>query len=141
MKVRAMIRMQLMLMGMGAALLLASSAHAQQDMAPTIFPEGANVEPFRQPTAASLNDGITYALAPADAAAAQQAVTAELAGVQATEEDASIGRWTATDGWIASLLMISMTLVILHGLALAKTQTTPRRSEVDAFTPRSATAL
>ena len=58
MKLHNIVRTQLMLMGLGAALLFAGSACAQQDMDPTDFPinsgtpkvESAAVQPSARPS-------------------------------------------------------------------------------------------
>ena len=142
MKFRAVMRMQMILMGMGAALLLASSAYAQQDTNPTIFPDGGNVEPFRQPAAVTANNAITLTT---DAANAQQAIDKPAA----TEErvaarQASTAQWTTADAWgvvsvlvatadawgvVSLLTAISITLVTVYSLA-------ERRRERSVF-PRS----
>jgi len=49
MKFQKMIRIQMMLMGMGAGLLLTRPASAQQDMDPTIFEDSANTPVMDQP--------------------------------------------------------------------------------------------
>ena len=59
MKFRTTISMQMILMGLAAALLFASSAYAQQEMDPATFPDGPNVEPFRQPAAVTVNNATT----------------------------------------------------------------------------------
>jgi hypothetical protein len=120
MKFRTMVRMQMILMGLGAALLLVSSAHAQQDMDPAFFPDGGNVEPFRQPAAVTVNNAITIDLA--NAATAPQAIS------KASTQVGSVAMWTTANVWGISLLVISMTLVTLYSLARAKRQRAERRS-------------
>ena len=112
MKLRTMVKTQMILMCLGAALLLASSAHGQQDMNPTTFPEGPNVEPFRQPAAGTVNNAI--ALDPANAATTRQAIS------KASIQDGSVAKWTSAGVWGVSLFVISMTLVTLYSLARAK---------------------
>jgi hypothetical protein len=120
MKFRTMVRMQMILMGLGAALLLVSSAHAQQDMDPAFFPDGGNVEPFGQPAAVTVNNAIT--IDSANAATAPQAIS------KASTQIGSVAMWTTANVWGISLLVISMTLVTLYSLARAKKQRAERRS-------------
>ena len=103
----------MILMRAGAVFLLASSAHAQQDMNPTSFPEGPNVEPFRQPAAGTVNNAI--ALDPANAATTRQAIS------KASIQEGSVAKWTSAGVWGVSLFVISTgRLVTLYSLARAK---------------------
>lgn len=78
MKFRTVVRMQMILMGLGIALVLASSAYAQQDTNPPIFPDSGNVEPFHQPATVTNNNVITFTIDPANAAAAQQVIASQV---------------------------------------------------------------
>src|SRR5262249_31298711 len=136
-------RMQMILMGLGAVLLLASSAYAQRDTNPVIFPDGVNVEPFRQPAAVTANNAITLTT---DAANAQQAIDKPAATEeQVTVRQASTAQWTTAHVWgvvsvlvatadawgvVSLLIAISLTLVIVYSLAER------RRRERSVF-PRS----
>ena len=106
--------------GAGSRLLLVSSAHAQQDMDPAFFPDGGNVEPFRQPAAVTVNNAIT--IDSANAATAPQAIS------KASTQVGSVAMWTTANVWGISLLVISMTLVTLYSLARAKKQRAEHRS-------------
>jgi hypothetical protein len=113
MKFRTTISMQMILMGLAAALLFASSAYAQQEMDPATFPDGPNVEPFRQPAAVTVNNATTTDQA--NAATAQQATSKEAASdKRAATQEASIAKWTSADASGVLLLAISISLVILY---------------------------
>ena len=79
---------------------LAGSAFAHQDMNPTIFLDGGDVEPFRQPAAVTANNAITFTADPANPAAAQQVIAKPVTSDQQTAaQDASVAQWNNTDVW------------------------------------------
>ncbi len=86
----------------------------------SVFPDGGNVEPFRQPAAVTVNNAIT--IDSANAATAPQAIS------KASTQVGSVAMWTTANVWGISLLVISMTLVTLYSLARAKKQSAERRS-------------
>jgi hypothetical protein len=53
MKLGTFLRMQMMMVGLGAALFLTSSVYAQQEVDPATFDDGVNVAPVPQPVPAN----------------------------------------------------------------------------------------
>jgi hypothetical protein len=106
MKFQKMIRIQMMLMGMGAGLLLTRPACAQQDMDPTIFEDSANTPVMDQP----LNE--TPSAEATKVAAADSAAPLAAQRVDATE-------LTSMDMSALVVLMIGIGSIVLLGLAEA----------------------
>jgi hypothetical protein len=92
MKFQNMVRMQVMLMGLGAALLLASSAHAQQDMDPTDFPVNPGT-----PQSVKVNVARTMPAA-AKEASYEAMVPVSLWSNQDTKQEADLNRMAIVDG-------------------------------------------
>jgi hypothetical protein len=134
MEFRKMIRMQVMLMGLGAALLMASSARAQQDMDPTAF---------------DINPGTPHIAKVAAARAVQSSVTvnktdsaasasASLWSGQETQQEADLARLTIVDATMVLILMAGVGLIVLYAIAATKRE---RRLEMSpqraSYTPAS----
>jgi hypothetical protein len=100
MKIKNMMRMQAVVIGFGAAMLLASAAPAQEIDNPT-WDEGTNSVPFAKaapaPTASNSNSAVTDPTGVSPAATITQEVVAQ-AGV--VPESVPVERWT-----MASLLV------------------------------------
>ncbi|HEY2458431.1 MAG TPA: hypothetical protein VGI13_14100, partial [Candidatus Acidoferrum sp.] len=109
MKYNTIIRVQLMLVAMVAAMFLASSAYAQQDMDPTSFPDGPYVTNFSQASQTDVNAKAsnTFSMdatnSPAQAAASADEVALEEAG---------LAQWTSADTWSVTLLMMALALLV-----------------------------
>ena len=109
MKLQNAVRVQMMLVGLGAALLLVSSARAQQDMDPTYFdinPGTAKVEQSVAPKTAqtvapvkSENEGL---------------IPTALCCSQATKEETDLARGTIMDALMAVILMAGTGLIVLY---------------------------
>ena len=107
MKFQKMIRMQLMLVGLGAGLLVAKPVFAQQEMDPTLFEEASDPS---HPGQGSFNVAATpvAAVKPAEESPA-------LASVQ----EADVAGWTALDGDTIMILMVGIASIVLLGMAEA----------------------
>lgn len=131
MKYNTIIRVQLMLVAMVAAMFLASSAYAQQDMDPTSFPDGPYVTNFSQASQTDVNAKAsnTFSMdatnSPAQAAASADEVALEEAG---------LAQWTSADTWSVTSLMIALALLLVYGAMNTKRE----RKEI-AFGPRTLT--
>ena len=121
MKFQKMIRMQVMLTGLGAALLLASSAHAQQDMDPTDFP----VNPGTQQSV-KVNVARTMPAA-AKEVSSEAMVPVSLWSNQDTRQEADLNRMAIVDGTMAVILMAGIGLIALYARAATKRE---RRLEI-----------
>ena len=106
MKFQKMIRIQMMLMGMGAGLLLTRPAGAQQDMDPTIFEDSANTRVMDQALNATPSAEATKVEA-ADSAAPPAAQRVDATGL------------TSMDMSEVVVLMIGIGSIVLLGLAEA----------------------
>jgi hypothetical protein len=106
MKFQKMFRIQMLLMGMGAGLLLAKPVCAQQDMDPTIFEDSANTTVMDQALKATPSAEASE-VAPADSVAALAAQEVGAAGL------------TSMDTSAAAVLMIGIGSIVLLGLAEA----------------------
>jgi hypothetical protein len=136
-KFQKMIRMQVILVGLGAALLLAGSAHAQQDMDPTAF---------------DVNPGTPHIVRVASAHGAQSSVAGMKAnsaasdsesiwGGQATAQEADLARLTMVDGTMVVILMAGVGLIVLYALAATKRERRLGMSPQSAsYTPASGAA-
>jgi hypothetical protein len=112
MKLQKLMRMQVMLTGLGAALLLASSAYAQQDMNPTEFP---------------INPGTIEAQRPVTLRAAQDVgrrsssvATAFMPGTQSTQQELDFTRTIAVEGAIALILIAGIAAITLYAIVATK---------------------
>jgi hypothetical protein len=116
MKLQKMIRMQVMLMGMGAALLLASSAYAQQDMDPTDFAINPGT-PRVDTRAVARTAAVPTATQKINS---EEAVPASLWNGQATQEEADLTRLTIVDGTMVVILMAGVGLIVLYAMAATR---------------------
>jgi hypothetical protein len=124
MKLHNIVRTQLMLMGLGAALLLAGSAYAQQDMDPTDFPinpgtpkvETAEVQPAA-PTGATAKTTNSETMASMWTESAQQS---ELTRV-------------FVDGAMAIIMLAGMASITFYALAAKRER---RLQRVGLYRPR-----
>jgi hypothetical protein len=139
MEFRKMIRMQVILMGLGAALMLAGSAHAQQDMDPSAFDVNPGT-PHVAKVAAGHAAQNSAAFSKADSAAS---ASESLWSGQATKQEADLARLTMVDATMVVILMAGVGLIVLYAMAATKRE---RRLEMSpqraSYTPASgATAL
>lgn len=115
MNFRYMIRMhRIALAGLGVAMLFAGSASAQQEMDPTPFADGPNVEPMAQPVPGPSAETTSPAvMTPADAERATFSIAAE-----SPVEGAAV--WNPLDELSLSALFICAACILLYEIARAK---------------------
>jgi len=130
MKFKNVIRVQLMLMGLGAGLLVAKPALAQQDSDPTLFESPYNASSSDQ-------DGFKTGALPA---AAIPATTIATAPSPVLEVDTA--GFTAMDNDTNLVFMVGMGLVVLLGMAFTARRNRGRawREQPARRIPRGATA-
>jgi hypothetical protein len=114
MKVQNIFRMKTILIGLGAALLLAGSVHAQE-IENTVWDEGSNVAPFAQTALTPTTNN----LQPAPAEAPTMSLAAMTTAPLITQE-ASVSQWTPVEGWLFASLLVCIALVAVYALAEAK---------------------
>lgn len=114
MKFQKIIRM--MLAGLGAALVLAGSAYAQQEMDPTTF----DVNPG---TPHMVSGGVTRSTqspAPASKVNSAAVESASLWNGETTEQEADLARLTFVDTMMVVILMIGIGLIVLYATAATR---------------------
>ncbi len=116
MKVQNILRVTMIMIGIGAALLLTGSVQAQE-IENTAWDDGPTVAPFAQPaptlTANDLQPSSAKSLAP----------VMSFAGVPTSPlitEEASVSQWTPVEGCLFVSLLVCIALVALYALAEAK---------------------
>jgi hypothetical protein len=114
MKIQNILRMQAIVIGFGAALLLASSAPAQE-IENTRFDDGPIVAEFPQPSPAPV------AKAPNSAVAKSNVVRSCEASLTPTAtQEASLSLRTSTENWMISALFVCIAWIALYALSEAK---------------------
>jgi hypothetical protein len=134
MEVRKVIRMQVMLMGLGAALLLASSAHAQQDMDPTAFDVNPGTPHVIKVAAGHAVQSSATAKKSDSAASASESIWSG----QETTQEADLTRLAMMDVIMVVILIVGVGLIALYAMAATKRE---RRLEMSppraSYTPAS----
>jgi len=116
MKLQNIIRMQAIVIGLGATLLLASSSRAQE-IVNTEFPDGPNVAAFTQQASdTAANDSTAPVLVNPTAISPAAASIATPVEAQA----AAISLWNSIQNWVMGSLLLCIGLVALYGLVEAK---------------------
>jgi hypothetical protein len=116
MEFRKVIRMQVMLMGLGAALLLASSAHAQQDMDPTAFDVNPGTPRIVKVAAGHVAQSSATAKKTDSAASASESLWSG----QETKQEADLARLTMVDATMVVILMVGVGSIVLYAMAATK---------------------
>jgi hypothetical protein len=134
MKFQNEIRMQMMMMGLGAALLMAGSARAQQDMDPSYF--DAN------PGTPAVSKTVVVKTAQ-NSQAAKENASAESTMALANRSDGtletSVARIAVVDSGIALILLAGVVLIARYAVAAARGARVPNISKVTRpYTPVSA---
>ena len=124
MKIQKMVRGQLMLMGLGAALVLASSARAQQDMDPTPF----DINPGT-PEAAQQ---VAQHVAAASKVNTEAAAPTFLWSNQDARQEADFSRLNTVDASVVLILMAGVASIVLYAVAAT------RRERQLQFSPANA---
>jgi ABC-type uncharacterized transport system permease subunit len=135
MKIKMIVRTQMMLMTVAAALMLASSVYAQQDMDPTPFADGPYVTTFAQPVIASANS--TYTMNRTNTAAAVPAVSEN---TEMAVEEAGVAEWTKVDAYSTMVLMLLMGFGVLYGTLKNEREQITRSFRPGNLNPSGATA-
>ena len=134
MKSQNKIRMQMVMVGLGAALLMAGSARAQQDMDPTYFDVN--------PGAPAVSKTVIVKAAQGSQVAKQNA-SAESALALANRSDVtletSVTRVAIVDSGIVLILIAGIVLIARYAMAAARGARVPRIPKVTSpYTPVSA---
>jgi hypothetical protein len=116
MKLHTTVRMQMMLMGIGAALLLASSAYAQQDMDPTDFP----INPGTPKVERHMAQRTAQNVAPANRVETEAVAPAALWSVESTQQESDFTRMIAVDATMVVILMAGIGAIVLYAMAATK---------------------
>jgi hypothetical protein len=134
MKLQKRIRMQMLMVGLGAALLMAGSARAQQDMDPTYFDVN--------PGTPAVSKVMIVKAAPRpevakDAARAESVLT--LASNSDATLEAGVTRMAIVDAGVALMLLAGIVSIVLYAMAATRRERSIRISPVNApYTPASA---
>jgi hypothetical protein len=113
---RKMIRMQVMLMGLGAALMLAGSARAQQDMDPAAF----DVNPGTPHVGKVAAGHAAQSPVPGKKANSAALATESLWNGQETKQEADLARLTMVDATMVVILMAGVGLIVLYAMAATR---------------------
>lgn len=128
MKFETIIRTQLAIAGLGAALLFAGTASAQE-IVNTSFPDGPNVGPFTQPApeqqAVRTDTDAVFALPGSQAARAMAAL--------APAEPAPTDPKPSAESWVVGILLAGIAAIALYALAVAKRLTREVRSRTQPY--------
>ena len=116
MRMHKTVRMQMMLMGLGAALLLASSAYAQQDMDPTDFPVNPGTQQVERHVALRTAQNVE----PAYRLNTEAVAPAGLWSGQSTRQESDFTRMIAVDATMAVILMAGIGAIVLYAKAATK---------------------
>jgi hypothetical protein len=116
MKLHKIVRMRVMLMGMGVALLLASSAYAQQDMDPTDFPINPGTAPVERHVAQQSAQNV----APVNSVNTEALVPTALWSGQSTQQESDFARVILLDATLVVILMAGIASIVLYAMAATK---------------------
>jgi len=129
MKVQKMIRMQMMLVGLGAALALGGSAYAQQEVSPTTF----DVNPGT-PAVSNAAATVEQSAAPAKEAKPEAAVSASLWNSVNSKQEADFARLVIIDTLMVVIMMIGVGVIVLYAKAATRNERRPRLSPTGSVT-------
>jgi hypothetical protein len=135
MKIRMIVRTQMILMTVAAALMLASSVYAQQDMDPTPFADGPYVTTFAQPVNTNANSTFTM-----DATNSAAVLPAASENTEMAVEEAGVAEWTNVDGYLTMALMSLMGFGVLYGTLKNERERMTRSFRPGNLNPSGATA-
>lgn len=114
MKFTSMIRMQAVMVGLGAALFFANAAYAQQEIDPTMFPPDPGV--IETQGAAVAHTSYPEVVSPAPlVASAPAAVDAESMAVQ----EASVKEWSPVDTLTLMATILVLAFIVMRGIVEA----------------------
>jgi hypothetical protein len=116
MRLHKTVRMQMMLMGLGAALLLASSAYAQQDMDPTDFP----IQPSAPKVERHVAQRTAQNVEPSFAVETASFLPGTLGSGQSTRQESDFERMILADATMVLILMAGIGAIVLYAKAATK---------------------
>src|SRR5215470_13821841 len=122
MKVQKMIRAQMMLVGLGAALALGGSAYAQQEISPTTF----DINPGT-PAVSNAVAKVEQPAAPVSESK-QAPVSASLWSNANTKQEADLARLLVIDTMMVVIMMIGVGAIVLYAKAATRNERRPRVS-------------
>lgn len=135
MKFRNIIRMQMVLAGLGVAMLFTGSAYAQQEMDPAPFDDSPYVQPMPQPAPGT--SAATTSPAETNSANIQLANVGTDSAVQVE----STVTWTPIDQLTVMALLVCAACVLLYEIAKAKSENNNARAKRSPYMPRSTSTL
>ncbi len=133
MRLQNRIRMQMLMLGLGAALLMAGSARAQQEMDPTYFDVN--------PGAPAVSKAAKTAAAEGSQAAKNERFekAATLASIQESTLEGGVMRMTFVDAGVVLILLAGVVSIAAYAMAATRRERRPRVSSMSApYTPTSA---
>jgi hypothetical protein len=134
MELQKKIRMQMMMVGLGAALLMAGSARAQQDVDPTYFDV--------KPGTPAVNKAAAIRVAQSAPAASENGSTQNALTLAVSKEatlEAGVARMAIVDAGVAVILLGGILSIVLYAMAATRRERTLRASPVNApYRPISA---
>ncbi len=134
MKFQNKIRMQMMMLGLGAALLMAGSARAQQDMDPTYFDVNPGTPAVSKAVAVRAAQGLQAARENASAES-----TLALANRSDVTLEAGVTRMAIVDAGVALILLAGIVSIVIYAMAATRRERALRVSPMTApYTPVSA---
>ncbi len=114
MKVQNIFRMQAIVIGLGAALFLTTSAQAQE-ITNSSFDEGPNVVAFAQPSPTTAASALNSPAANSDVM-----TSAAMVSTPVVAQESAVSLWTPVEGWLFVAFLISVALISLYALVEAK---------------------
>lgn len=118
MKIQNILRMQIVVMGFAAAMMLPSSVHAQE-IDNTVWNDTQTAAPAAQP--APVQPAPATAVDETSTATETGAITlAPMNAKRVVAQESSVSQWTPDDRWMVSSLLVCIGLVIIYALAEAK---------------------
>jgi len=118
MKIQNIFRMQAIVIGLGAAVLLFPNSASAQEIVNTEFADGPNVTSFAQPTTAAISTASTPG-----AVVSNEASQAVAVSTPVITDEAMISFENSTERWLMASSILGLALLALYGL------TEIRRSE------------
>lgn len=119
MKLWDIIRTQLMVMGIGAAMMLGAALQAQE-IDNTVWDDSQNTVAYTQTAPAEQAPAQPFSSTTANDSASGAISLASLGTTPNVSEQSSLGQWTPSEKWITTSLIICIGLVALYALAEAK---------------------
>src|SRR6266849_5952716 len=128
MKFQNKIRMQMVMLGLGAALLMACSARAQQDMDPTYFDVSPGTPAVSKAVAVRAAQGLQAARENASAAES----TLALANRSDVTLEAGVTRMAIVDAGVALILLTGIVSIVIYAMAATRRERAIRVSPMTA---------